>query len=165
MRQLGERIDLIHELRELAAAEEIADDRGERFRIDQLLRRHGFDVMIEQRHALFDETLGAGQTDAALVGEQFAHGADAAAAEVIDVVQRAFAVSQAEQIFGRGDEIFLGQDALVEIDFDAELLIDLVTTDAAEVVTLRIEEQALEQARARSRRSADRQGAAGDKYP
>ena len=116
----------------------------QRLRIDQLLRRHAVDVHVEQRHALFDETLGAGQTDAALVGEQFAHGADAAAAEVIDVVQRAFARLQAEQILRRGDEIFLGQNALVEIDFDAELLVDLVTADAAEIVLLRIEEQALE---------------------
>ena len=72
----------------LAAAEEIADDGGERLRIDQLLRRHAFDALIEQRHALLDQALGAGQTDAALVGEQFADGADAAAAEMIDVVQR-----------------------------------------------------------------------------
>jgi hypothetical protein len=87
VRQLGERIGLVHELRELAAAEEIADDGGERLRIDQLLRRHALDVHVEQRHALLDQALRAGQADAALVGEQFAHGADAAAAEVIDVVQ------------------------------------------------------------------------------
>ena len=33
----------------------------------------------------------------------------------------------------------------VEIDVDAELLVDLVTADAAEVVLLRIEEETLEQ--------------------
>ena len=88
MRQLGQRIDLVHELRELAAAEEIADDRRKRLRVDQLLRRHGFDALIEQRHALLDQALGAGQAHAALVGEQFAHRAHAAAAQVVDVVQR-----------------------------------------------------------------------------
>ena len=86
--QFGQRIDLVHELRKLAAAEEIADDGRERLGIDQLLRRHAFQALIEQRHALLDQAFGAGQADAALVGEQFAHGADAAAAEVIDVVQR-----------------------------------------------------------------------------
>ena len=40
VRQFGQRIDLVHELRELAAAEEIADDGRERLRIDELLRRH-----------------------------------------------------------------------------------------------------------------------------
>ena len=113
VRQLGQRIDLVHELRKLAAAEEIADDGGERLRIDQLLRRHRFDALVEQRHAFLDQTFGAGQADAALVGEQFAHGADAAAAQMIDVVQRAFALLQAEQILGRGHQIFLGQNARV----------------------------------------------------
>ena len=95
-----------------------------------------FDALIEQRHALLDEAFGAGQADAALVGEQFAHGADAAAAEMIDVVQRAFALLEAEQILGRGDQVFLGQDARVAA-LDAELLVDLVTAHAAEVVALR----------------------------
>ena len=95
----------------LAAAEEIADHGRKRLRIDQLLRRHRFHALIEQRHALFDQAFGAGQADAALVGEQFAHRADAAAAQVIDVVQRAFALLQAEQILRRGDQIFLGQNA------------------------------------------------------
>ncbi len=93
--ELGQRVGLIHELRELAAAEEVADDRGQRLRVDQLLRRHAFDVHVEQGHALLDEALGAGEADAALVGEQFADGADAAAAEVIDVVEHAFAAAQA----------------------------------------------------------------------
>ena len=47
--------------------------------------------------------------------------------------------------FDRGDEIFVGQNALVEIDLEAELLVDLVAADAAEIVILRIEEQPLEQ--------------------
>jgi hypothetical protein len=45
-------------------------------------------------HALAHETLGAGQAHAALVGEQLAHGADAAAAEVIDVVDHALALAR-----------------------------------------------------------------------
>src|SRR5439155_22190615 len=72
VRQFGQRIDLVHELRKLAAAKEIADDRGERLRVDQLLRGHRFDTLIEKRHALFAKPFGAGQTDAAFVGEQLA---------------------------------------------------------------------------------------------
>src|SRR5262249_11849330 len=82
VRQLGQRIDLVHELGKLASAEEIADDGREGFWIDELLWRHGFDALVEEGHALLDEALGPGQTDAALVGEQFADGANAAAAEV-----------------------------------------------------------------------------------
>ena len=153
VRQLGERIGLIHELRELRTTEEVADHGAERLRVDQLLRRHAIDVDVEQRHALLHQTLGAGQTDAALVGEQFADGADAAAAEVIDVVERAFAPTEIDQVFDRGDEILVGQDALAEIDVDAELLVDLVASNATEIVFLRIEEEPLEQgARVRNRR-------------
>ena len=88
-------------------------DRAERLRVDQLLRRHAVDVDVEQSHALFHETLRARETDAALIGEQFADRADAAAAEMIDVIERAFAAAQVDQIFDRGDEILVGQDALV----------------------------------------------------
>ncbi len=106
--------------------------------------RHGFDALIEEGHTLLDEAFGAGQTDAALVGEQFAHGADAAAAEMVNVVQSAFAFLEAEQVFGRGDQVGLGQNARVAA-FDAELLIDLVAAHAAEVVAFGIKEQALDE--------------------
>ncbi len=38
VRHLGQRVDLVHELRELAAGEEVADDGRQRLRVDQLLR-------------------------------------------------------------------------------------------------------------------------------
>ncbi len=145
MRQFRERIRLIHELRQLRAAEEIANHRAQRLRVDQLLRRHAVDVDVEQRHALFHETLRARETDAALIGEQFANGADTTAAEMIDVIERAFAATQADQILDRCDKIFVGNNAFAEIYVDAELLIDLVTTNASEIVFLRIEEEPLQQ--------------------
>jgi hypothetical protein len=47
--------------------------------------------------------------------------------------------------FVAATRIFLGQHAAVLVVLEAELLDDLVTTDAAEVITLRIEEKALDQ--------------------
>ena len=102
------------------------------------------DALIEQRHALLDQAFGARQADAALVGEQFAHRADAAAAEMVNVVQLTFALFEAEQILRGGHQIFLGQDAGIAA-LDAELLVDLVTAHAAQIVTLGIEEQPLDQ--------------------
>src|SRR5438309_2097697 len=52
VRQLGEWIDLIHELRQLRTTEEVADDRAQRLRVDELLGRHLFNGLIEQRHTL-----------------------------------------------------------------------------------------------------------------
>ena len=165
MGQLRQRVRLIHELRKLRAAEEIANHRAQRFRVDQLLRRHAVDVDVEQRHALFHETLRAGETDAALIGEQFANGADAAAAEMIDVIERAFAAAQIDQILDRGDEIFVGQNALAEIDIDAELLIESCSDRRDRDRISSDRRRAASATRARSPLSADRQGAAGDKYP
>src|SRR3954452_6126154 len=143
--QLRERVGLIHELRELRAAKEIADDRAERFRVDQLLGRHAIDVDVEQRHALFHETLRPRQADAALVGQQFAHCPDAAATEMIDIIQRAFAAAQVDQIFDRANKILVRNDALTEIDVDPEFLVDLVTTDSTEIVFLRIEKESFQE--------------------
>src|SRR5207302_10944299 len=94
VRQFGERIRLIHELRKLRAAEEIANHCAERFRVYQFLRRHAVDVDVEQSHALLYQSFRAGETDATLIREQLANGADAPTAKVIDVVERAFAAAQ-----------------------------------------------------------------------
>src|SRR5438552_1161785 len=121
VRELCQRIRLIHELRELRATEEISNHGAERFWIHQLLRRHAVDVDVEQSHALFHQTLGPGETDAALIGEQLADRSDAAAAKMIDVIQRAFAAAQVDQIFDRSDKIFVSQNSLGQIDIDAQL--------------------------------------------
>ena len=129
----------------LGTAEEVPNHRAERLRIDQLLRRHAVDVDVEQSHALFDETFRPSETDAALIGEQFADRPHAAAAEMIDIVERAFAAAQIDQVLDRSDEILVGDNALAEIDVDPELLVDLVATNAAEIVFLRIEEETLQE--------------------
>ena len=105
VRHLGQRVDLVHELRQLAAREEIADDGRQRLRVDQLLRRDRVDALVVHRHALAHETLRAGETDAALVGEKLADGTDAAATEVIDIVDDAFALLQADEILRGGDDV------------------------------------------------------------
>ncbi len=144
--QFGQRIGLIHELAELRAAEEITDHRAERLRIDELLRGDLVDTGIKQGHALAHQTLGAGEAHAALVGQQFTDRTDAAAAEVIDIVGHPLALAQFHEILHRGDEVVLREDALLVADAEVELLVDLVTSHAAEVVTLGIEEQALQHA-------------------
>ena len=58
--------------------------------------------------------------------------------------RRAFALLQAQQVLGGGHQVGLGQDAGIAA-LDAQLLVDLVTADAAQIVALRIEEQPLDQ--------------------
>ena len=94
MGQLRQRICLIHELRELRTPEEISNHGAERFRIDELLRRHAVDIDVEQSHALFHESFRAGETNTALIGQEFPDRSNATAAKMIDVVERAFATAQ-----------------------------------------------------------------------
>ena len=80
------------------------------------------------------EALGARKPNSALICEQFADGPNTAAAEMIDVVGHPLAFTQFDQIFHRGDEVLLHQDALFFANLEPKLLVDLVTP--AEIVTL-----------------------------
>jgi hypothetical protein len=91
----GERVGLVHELRELGRPEELAH-RGDRgLGVDQVVRHHGRDV--DRAHALLHGALHAEQADAVLVLEQLADRTDAAVAEIVDVVDLALAVLEVDQ--------------------------------------------------------------------
>ena len=97
VRDLRQRIGLIHELRKLARSEELADRRHHRLGVHQVVR-HGRRHFLVDRHLFLDGALHADQADAELVFEQFAHRANAAVAQVIDVVHRADALAQLQQV-------------------------------------------------------------------
>ena len=153
-----ERVRLVHELRELAAAEEVVDHGRERLRVDEAL---GLDLLVlgggvggGDRHALADDPLRAGEADAALVLEQFARGADAAVAEVVDVVDLAVAGVDADEQAQGADDVAVvehaqigGDGALAAalVDEVAELLVELVAADLAEIVAAVVEEEALDE--------------------
>ena len=82
--ELGQRVGLVHELRELAAAEELLHRRHDGADVDEGVRRRLVDLL--DRHALAHDALHAQQADAERVLDQLAVGADAAVAEVVDVV-------------------------------------------------------------------------------
>ena len=118
VRQLGQRVRLVHELRELARAEERLDHRRDRARVDQVVRRDLLGVL--QRHALADDARHAGEADVELVRQQLADRAHAAVAEVVDVVRdrRLAAVTlaaraQQQQVLDDDDEVLAAQRRLV----------------------------------------------------
>ena len=88
VRQLGQGVQLIHELGELGAAEEIAQQIGEDPGIDEFLRIRDLLLLAGRLvgHAVLDIAVHSGQGDAALVGDEFADRADAPVAEMVDVV-------------------------------------------------------------------------------
>ena len=101
--QLGQGVGLVHELAQRGGAEELLDGRGDGADVDEALG--GDDVQILQGHALADHALHAAEADAELVLQQLAHAADAAVAQVVDVVGLADAVGQAVEVVDGGEDI------------------------------------------------------------
>ena len=169
VRQARERVGLVHELAELAGAEELLDRRDHRPDVDQGLGRDRLDVL--GGHALADDPLHARETDAHLVHDQLADRAHPAVAEVVDVVgevvvrlvvrvqlhevaDRRQDVGAAHRVLDRAlvrvrvrhrdvEALQRGRDLRVLVD---ELLRDLVPPDLGHVVALRVEEEVLDEA-------------------
>src|SRR2546421_571370 len=97
VRDLGQRVGLIHELRQLRRPEELANRGHHRLRVDQVVRHGGRHFLVD-RHLLLDRALHPDEADAELVLEQLADRADAAIAEVIDIVDVRRVAPQLEQV-------------------------------------------------------------------
>ncbi len=139
---LRQRVGLIHELRELRGAEELAHRGGRRLGVDQVLRHDGVD--IDRRHALLDRALHAQQTDAVLVLHQLADRAHPAVAEIVDVVDFALAVAQIDQRLDDRKDVILAQHAMGVGRVEIEAHVHLHAADRREVVTVAVEEQRAE---------------------
>ena len=144
VRDLRERVGLVHELRQLRRPEELANRGHDRLRVDQVVRHGGRHFLVD-RHLLLDRALHADQPDAELVLEQLADRADAPVAQVVDVVHRRRVPPQLEQELDDLVEVLRVQDLLVERRVQPELGVQLEAADPREVVLLRVEEHVLEQ--------------------
>ena len=96
VRKLGNRVGLVHKLRELRRAEKLFNRARHGADVDKRLRRQlgvGLDL-----HALAHDALQARHTDAELVLQKLAHTAHSAVAEVVDIVARAEPAVQAHNV-------------------------------------------------------------------
>ncbi len=107
--QAGQRVRLVHELRQLRGPEELLDGGHDRPDVDERLGRDGLDVL--RGHALPDDPLHPGQADADLVLDELAHRPDPAVAEVVDVVVPVVGLAGVElhQVGDRGQDVGPGQ--------------------------------------------------------
>ena len=85
VREAGERVRLVHELRQLRGAEELLQRRHDRPDVDDRLRRDRVDVL--RRHPLAHDALHAVEADAERLLDQLADGAQAPVAEVLVLVE------------------------------------------------------------------------------
>ena len=141
---LAERVGLVHELAELRGGEVLLDHRRDRLGVDQV-RRHERVHLLGHAHALLDGALHPDQTDAVLVLHQLTDRADAAVAEVVDVVRLTAPVAELDQVADRLHDVAVGQRLLAQLLVDAELVVQLETADRRQVVALGLEEERLEE--------------------
>ena len=140
---LGERVRLVHELRELAGAEELLDRRGDGLRVDQVVRHQV--LALGLREALADGALDAHEAGAELVLGEFADRAHAAVAEVVDVVDLAAAVAQLHEDADDRDDVVGGQRHRAGELVAAHAAVELHAADVGEVVAVLAEEEAVEE--------------------
>src|SRR5262249_40135653 len=93
---------------------------------------------------LLDRPLHSQEPDAILVLHQFADRAHPAVAEMIDVVDLAFAVAQSDQSAYHRDDVFLAQDTYGVGRIEIQPHVHFDATHRGEVIALGIEEQRLE---------------------
>ena len=109
--QLGQRVVLVHELRQRRGAEELLDGGDHRTDVDQCLRGDNALILALQGHALTDDALHAGEADAELVLQQLTNAADAAVAQMVDIIGGANAVAQTVQVVDGGQDVLHGDGA------------------------------------------------------
>ena len=149
MRQFGQRVGLVHELRELAAAEELLHGSDNRPDVDERAWRRLF--RVGNRHAFAHDSLHAEQADAELLLNELAHGAHAAVAEMVDVVRMAAAIGPAQAVIHPDllandvDQVLLAKPTLAYVVAHRKAAVELVAAHAAEVVAAREEEQRVQQ--------------------
>jgi hypothetical protein len=88
-------IGLVHELRQLAGTEKLADGSADRLGVDQIVRHQI--VRLGLRQALLHRALDAHQARPELILGQFAHRANAPIAEVIDIIDFTASVAQFDE--------------------------------------------------------------------
>ena len=143
VRDLRERVGLVHELAELRGAEKLAHRGRRRLGVDQVVRHHGVD--LDRRHALADRALHAQEPDPVLILHELADRADAPVAQMVDVVDLAAPVLEVDQHLDDGEDVLLAQHAHGIRAVELEAHVHLDAADGREVVALRIEEEALEE--------------------
>ena len=113
MGEARQRVDLVHELRQLRGAEELLDGRDDRADVHQRGGRDGLDVL--GGHALAHHALHAAEADAHLVLDQLADAADAAVGEVVLVVEAVarLLLHEVEHVADGGEHLVGAQHVVV----------------------------------------------------
>ena len=139
MRHFGQRVGLVHELREGICSEEGVDDRRDGLGIDKV--NGGEHLVVAHIHAFANGAGHTGKSYSELIIELLTYRTHTTVAQVVDVIDIGLRVDKLYQVLDDGDNIFLGQYLYIGRNREVEFLVDTVTSYFAEVVTLFREEK------------------------
>ena len=111
MRELCQRVRLVHELGQLGAAEEFLDSSYDWADIDERLYTHL--ILVLGSHSLANHPFHTGETDTELVLQELTDAADATIAQMVDVITLAIALHHVQEIVNAGDDIADLQRAVI----------------------------------------------------
>ncbi len=106
------------------------------------MRHHRVD--IDRAHPFLDRPLHTQQTDAVLIFHQLTNRTYTSVAEIINVINFTAAITQANDGPDHFDNVFLAQHTNRVFRIKVQTHIHLHATNSRQVITLRIEEQAME---------------------
>ena len=104
MRQLTQRVILIHELWQLGRTKELFDSRCYRFNIDQRLR--GNSIRILCCHSFTNHSFQTGHTDSVLILQQFSNCTNTTIAKVVNIIISSQSIFQVDIIVNGSKNIF-----------------------------------------------------------
>ena len=144
MCDLRKRIGLVHELRKLAAAEELMDRTCNRFGIDDIMQHHRLRIL--ERHAFFDRPFHSNQPNSKLGFKQFADTSDPPVSEMINVINHSVRISilQLQQVFNPLHDVIMGQSQVIQGIIQTKFLVDFETTHFGKAVAFLIEKEILQ---------------------
>ena len=100
--------------------------------VDFLMRHQGFDFL--ETHAFLDRSFHPHQANAVLVFQQFTDGAHAAVAQVVDVIDGALGILEANKMTHGFENIFTAQRPVIQRHIQTELQVELQTPHFGQVI-------------------------------
>ncbi len=143
VRDFAQGVRLVHELRELAGSEELLHDRKDGLCVDEIVGHQR--VHFLEAQALPDCLFHADHADAVLVLEQLPDRTHPAVAQVVDVVDASVAVPELQKVLNHRQDVLPPEGLDVQGRIQLEFVVELEPSDFGEVVTVRVEEQVVEE--------------------
>ena len=131
---LGKGVGLVHELAQGIGTEESVDNTGDSLCVDQVCGTEH--LIVTYVHALADGTAHTCQTYSELVCELLAYSTNTTVTQVVNIIDIGFAVDQLNQVLDNLNDILLGQYTDIVVGRQVQLLVDTITANLTQVITL-----------------------------